>query len=328
MLKVRRTISLSPARCFNTGATEASKIGFISRGGPGSKTTVHLPSVISIPGAVPLPFSRICAPLMTSAWRALISGIGMLRRAKRALIFSRILSSRINWRFKTRAKIFRVMSSSVGPSPPVAMTISERFIASRTVSSSCASSSPTTVFSLTSTPIAFSRSVNHSEFVSNLKGVNISEPIAIISALSIVDRRRARQQAVDLACERLLTRQALLDKHPQQRQRHRGVDAGERVVHHHPKPAGQRLEPVDRIRFENVEGAEEREAGDHPPAPARAQPYQIRSDEDERNDLTENLVDYDLARVLVIEYLFSAIARPDAEGGGDHAGGDQDILEK
>jgi len=41
MLKVRRTINISPARCFKTGATEASKSGFISRGGPVSKTTVH-----------------------------------------------------------------------------------------------------------------------------------------------------------------------------------------------------------------------------------------------------------------------------------------------
>src|SRR5262245_19187693 len=95
MLKVRRTISISPARCFKTGATRASKIGFISRGGPGSKTTVHLPSVISIPGAVPLLFSRVCAPWMTSAWRALISGIGMLRRANRALSFSRTASFRV-----------------------------------------------------------------------------------------------------------------------------------------------------------------------------------------------------------------------------------------
>src|SRR5262245_24655315 len=152
------------------------------------------------------------------------------------------------------------MSSSVGPSPPVAMTISERFIASRTVSSSRASSSPTTVLSLTSTPIALSRSVNHSEFVSNRNGVNISEPIAMISALSIFDR---------------------LNKHPQQRQRHGGIDSGERVVHHHPKPARQDLEPVDRVRFEDVEHAEEREAGNHPPAPARAQPRQVRSDENE-----------------------------------------------
>src|SRR5262249_1265739 len=165
----------------------------------------------------------------------------MLRRAKRVLIFSMIASSRINCRFKTRAKIFRVMSSSVGPSPPVAMTISERFIASRTVSSSRASSSPTTVLSLTSTPIALSRSVSHSELVSNRNGVNISEPIAMISALSIIDRYCARQQAVDLACDRLLTRAILLDKHPQQRQRHGGIDAGERVVHHHPKPARQAL---------------------------------------------------------------------------------------
>ena len=34
-------------------------------------------------------------------------------------------------------------------------------------------------------PIALSRSVNHSEFVSRRNGVNISEPMAMISALSI-----------------------------------------------------------------------------------------------------------------------------------------------
>src|SRR5262249_38686272 len=43
----------------------------------------------------------------------------------------------------------------------------------------------TTVLSLTSMPIELSRSVSHSEFVSRRNGVNISEPMAIISALSI-----------------------------------------------------------------------------------------------------------------------------------------------
>ncbi len=136
----------------------------------------------SRPGAVPRAFGSTSASRGTSACRSLFGVIvmPMLRNFER--MSSRIASSSTSGRPSTRAKTFRVMSSSVGPSPPVAMTTSERFVASRTAPSSRISSSPTIVFSFTSMPMALSCSVSQSEFVSTRSGVSISEPMAMISA--------------------------------------------------------------------------------------------------------------------------------------------------
>ena len=67
------------------------------------------------------------------------------------------------------------------------MTTRERLKASRIVSSSRASSSPTMVLSLTSMPTLLSFSVSHRLFVSVRSGVSSSEPMAMISAVSIVE---------------------------------------------------------------------------------------------------------------------------------------------
>ena len=57
-------------------------------------------------------------------------------------------------------------------------------------------------------------------------------------------------------------------------------------------------------------------------------PSQIRRDENERNDLPEDLVNHDLARVFAVENFFGAIAGPNAERRGNQAGDDQDVLQR
>src|SRR5712691_2574068 len=79
------------------------------------------------------------------------------------------------------------MSSSVGPSPPVVITTRERLTASLINSSRRASSSPTIVLSLTSIPMRLSCSVSHRLLVSVRSGARSSEPLAMISAVSIDD---------------------------------------------------------------------------------------------------------------------------------------------
>src|SRR5262249_39697139 len=102
----------------------------------------------------------------------------------------------------------------------------------------------------------------------------------------------------------------------------------EYIVHHHSEPAGQILKPVDRIWFEDVERAEEREAHNHPPPPALTQSDHVRRDEDERNDLPANLINHNLTCVFTIKNLFGAMACPESERGGNNACCDQNVLQQ
>ena len=97
-----------------------------------------------------------------------------------------------NSRLRARAVIFRVMSSSVGPSPPVVITTFDRLAASLIVSSRRASSSPTIVFNLTSIPRRFSCSVSQRLFVSVRSGASSSDPMAIISAVRVSNKRDSK----------------------------------------------------------------------------------------------------------------------------------------
>src|SRR6185369_16187170 len=80
------------------------------------------------------------------------------------------------------------MSSSVGPRPPVVITTFERLVASLIASSRRASSSPTIVLSLTSIPSRLSCSVSHRLLVSVRSGANNSDPMAMISAVSVSNK--------------------------------------------------------------------------------------------------------------------------------------------
>src|SRR5262245_4893236 len=101
-------------------------------------------------------------------------------------------------------------------------------------------------------------------------------------------------------------------QHQQKRQQHGRINSCEHIVHHYAEPAGQVLQPVDRVWLEDVKYSEKREARNRPPAPARAEPDHIRRDEDERNDLPTDLVHHNLTRVFSIEDLFGAVAGPES----------------
>ena len=95
---------------------------------------------------------------------------------------STIVSSTSSGTCSSRATAARVMSSSVGPSPPVITITSAHASAARNSSASSSTSSPATSLSRTSMPISLSRSVMNSEFVSTRNGVNISVPTATMQA--------------------------------------------------------------------------------------------------------------------------------------------------
>ena len=111
----------------------------------------------------------------------------MPKLLNRSRISASTFSSSAKRRPSARATTLRVMSSSVGPSPPVVITTRERLTASLINSSSRASSSPTIVLSLTSIPRRLSCSVSQRLLVSVRSGARSSEPMAMISAVSMND---------------------------------------------------------------------------------------------------------------------------------------------
>ena len=131
-------------------AITASSIGFISRGGPGSNTSAVESLSSHKPGAVPFGLGSTSAPRGTIAWRRLMSGIVMPRRAKRSRIRSTIDSSTSSAIPSARATASRVMSSSVGPRPPVTTIRSAQASALSTTRASSPMSSATTAFRRTS----------------------------------------------------------------------------------------------------------------------------------------------------------------------------------
>ncbi len=118
---------MRPAIASRTGslATAVRHIGWSSRGGPGSTTTVGFPGTTT-PGAVPTG-SITYAPSGTSACLRLAARTASksqwLKRAisgfRIAAILSSSSSSRTSSRPVKRATISTVMSSAVGPRPPL-----------------------------------------------------------------------------------------------------------------------------------------------------------------------------------------------------------------
>jgi hypothetical protein len=78
------------------------------------------------PGAVPFPFGKTCAPAGTLACRGMRSVDLIPRLANRFVIVARTRSSWRNSSPRSSAVSSRVISSLVGPSPPVTNNMSAR----------------------------------------------------------------------------------------------------------------------------------------------------------------------------------------------------------
>src|SRR5579883_3464632 len=168
--------------------TCSSNMALSSNGGPGSRIRFRSrPSYFPLshwPGALPLGLGSTTAPSITSACWWLFGVIVEPRAAKRSSSFLRSSGSRRSPTPRASATAWRVRSSSVGPSPPIKTMMSVRckaFLATETRRSRL---SPTMVWSTTSTPSRFRRTVRNRELVSWRKGVSNSEPMAMISAFT------------------------------------------------------------------------------------------------------------------------------------------------
>ena len=139
----RRTAG--PARSANSGSTVPVMISRISAGTPAiAYSRVPPGRVTTSPGAVPRSGTTYRAPSGTSACRRLLAGISprYLANRSRSIVSSsgcRTIPTPI-----TRAIASRVMSSPVGPRPPVTRTTSTRSAAAPSVATIRSMLSPTT----------------------------------------------------------------------------------------------------------------------------------------------------------------------------------------
>ena len=137
------TITSSDRFC-SQGRTLRSNMCRISLGGPGSMMTA-LPSFsMTQPGAVPHSLSKISHPSGSIACFTLFSVISRPSFSKNTWIFSKDAVSSTRLTPSTRQMPSQVMSSTVGPRPPVVMTRSLRDKACRSVAVRRSILSPTT----------------------------------------------------------------------------------------------------------------------------------------------------------------------------------------
>ncbi len=165
------------------GMTDFCIMACISLGTPGSAITCAFRHVSAKPGADPTGLGNTVARDGIKACRncprfgvrphwanlALIPSNASLRRASRKPV--------------TDATASLVQSSTVGPKPPVMITIPARRQAVIRTPAMSDWSSPTMVLNLTSMPIAAKASATNSELLSDRPPMSSSEPIAIVSAV-------------------------------------------------------------------------------------------------------------------------------------------------
>src|ERR1700741_1262475 len=180
-------------------------IGWSSRGGPGRTITVGLPGTTT-PGAVPTGSStcepagimaclRLAAP---TASKSTPSKRAMKDFRMAAILFS-VSASSTSSRPEKRATTSTVMSSAVGPRPPLVMI---RSTACSAMKRSCAlisaGRSPQIVMCASSTPSSRSRSAIQGPFASCTRPVRTSVPVTTMPARALTGYEST--QAV-IACD-------------------------------------------------------------------------------------------------------------------------------
>src|SRR6267143_6418414 len=202
------------------------------------------------------------------------------RSLKRARIPSKTARSRINLLRKTLAITFRVMSSEVGPRPPVTITTSARWTAVRNASAMNSASSPTVVWYEGRGPASARIPEIMSIFVFRTRPWRSSLPIVMISVVIPVLR-----SVVRLGC-RPSSREDL--------EREVGVDPRQNIVDHNAECARKTLRPDHRDGFPDIEDAEE-----HEPEPERDRVGRMRVADRrhaaDRDEHPRNLVHHDRA---------------------------------
>src|SRR5882672_398060 len=155
-------------------------------------------------------------------------------------------------RRNTVAITFRVMSSWVGPNPPVTITTSARWMAVRNASPRCSGSSPTVAWYEGQSPTSERSPPTRSRFVFWTSPWRSSLPTVMTSTVMSAMARSLRTAA--RSCARPHAREDL--------QHEIGIKAREHVVGHDTPPSRKLLRAPDRRGLPDVEDAKQHEAHD------------------------------------------------------------------
>ena len=175
----------SPSRSRSNGSTPVSNSPRISAGTPGRSTTIRPSTSRTSPGAVPTRLGSTSAPSGTRAMRSLPAGSRVRRQvAHRALSSSSSPSSRRRGLSSASATTSRVMSSAVGPRPPVTSTTSATSRARASAPRMSGALSPTTNLVRTGSPRLPARRPIQAPLLSTVKPARSSSPTATMAQLA------------------------------------------------------------------------------------------------------------------------------------------------
>ena len=204
-VRARMTGPPSGSRSRRCGMMVSASMPRISRGTPGSMATQRCcASSSQMPGADPWRLGRIVQPSGTMAcWRLLAGSSCPKRLRHRSSRAARISGSRTIPRPKIEAIAGLVMSSAVGPSPPVVITAPVRSRASCTALAMAVASSPQVARRTMRTPRVANSRARCAALVSIVKPRSSSSPIVTISMFmeeTYHERQRRLRPAGRPAC--------------------------------------------------------------------------------------------------------------------------------
>ena len=192
--RITRPVAAAASR----GSTSCSSSIRISKGTPGSMMTRPGGPLSQRPGAVPHRFRRTAAPSGISAWLRLLATGTRPKRRNRSIRFCHTDSSKCSGAPNSSATTFLLMSSRVGPSPPVVSTAPVRPSASPTAARIASGLSATAVRRVTRTPRPARPRAISAPLVSTVKPSSSSVPMVTSSmsmpqpALTATGPKRAR----------------------------------------------------------------------------------------------------------------------------------------
>ena len=163
------------------GNTDSVITAVISCGTPGMDTSTLLSFSNQLAEALPTGLLMTVQSLGTIAWLLFSAFIGIFPASTR-FTFSNTSSLNISSVWKYLQRVCLVISSFVGPSPPVTRTIFTLFIALFTASMISSSRSRIETMRRTSIPILFNSCPIQAEFVSTTCPISSSSPMVITSA--------------------------------------------------------------------------------------------------------------------------------------------------
>ena len=202
MPAVRRVMNRRGAAAGSSSGSSSFATVSNSYGTPGS-TRRGIPSKVATKqSAVPTGLGTTRAEAGKRVWRRLLSGIGRPKRANLARSRSSEPSSALSSSPSRSATASRVMSSSVGPRPPLTTTSAAPLAARRSAATMLARSSATSVTLTSRWPARLSQPPSQNPFPSRVRPSRSSSPMQTMLTIAIAASCRERLHLGDCVLRR------------------------------------------------------------------------------------------------------------------------------